>query len=175
MLQESYRVFEKGISLFGFPHVETIWIAYIKRFVGRYKGKKVERARDLFEQAVEKVRRGGGTLFCVCLRQMHATRQHHVGIVMLHLDIPSQVPAKDSRKLYLLYAKFEEDYGLARRAMDVYARACAAATQADRYDMYLIYIHRCAMHFGATKTREIYEKVSDDLACGVSFVMCVVC
>ena len=47
----------------------------------RYEGTKIERTRDLFEQAV------------------------------------SNVPAKHAHVLFLLYAKFEEDHGLARRAM----------------------------------------------------------
>src|SRR4051812_40401634 len=96
--EESYRVYEKGISLFEFPHVLPIWMAYIKHFIARYGGKKIERTRDLLEQAV------------------------------------SKIPPKHSKKLYLLYAKFEEDHGLARRAMDVYDRACNVALPIDKYE-----------------------------------------
>jgi len=120
--EDSFRVYEKGISLFTYPHVLPIWLDYLKKFISRYGGKKVERTRDLFEQAVEKA------------------------------------PAKDCKDLYLLYAKFEEDYGLARRAMSVYERACRAVEQKDRAKMYEIYISRCADYFGVAKTREIYEK-----------------
>lgn len=52
-----FVVFEKGVSLFKFPHVFLIWMAYLRKFVERYSLKdgshsKVERARELFEQAV---------------------------------------------------------------------------------------------------------------------------
>lgn len=40
----------QGVSLFTFPHVKPIWIKYLDRFVERYEGSKLERARDLFEQ-----------------------------------------------------------------------------------------------------------------------------
>jgi pre-mRNA-splicing factor SYF1 len=50
--EDSFRVYEKGVDLFQHPHVLPIWVAYLRKFIGRYKGTKVERTRDLFEQAV---------------------------------------------------------------------------------------------------------------------------
>eukprot|EP01083_Nonionella_stella_P090050 251570_1 len=120
--EESFKVFEKGISLFKFPHVLPIWNRYLRKFVERYKGTKLERTRELFEQAV------------------------------------SNVPAKDAKDLYMLYAQFEEQYGLARHAMGVYDRACDAVQPSDQYDMFLVYIKRASDLFGATRSRDIYEK-----------------
>ena len=54
--ERSFKVYEKGISLFGWPHVKDIWLFYLSKFVMRYGGAKLERARDLFEQAVARVR-----------------------------------------------------------------------------------------------------------------------
>jgi pre-mRNA-splicing factor SYF1 len=48
--EDSFRVYEKGVSLFQFPHVKPIWKQYLDKFVARYAGTKLERARDLFEQ-----------------------------------------------------------------------------------------------------------------------------
>lgn len=48
--EESFRAYERGISLFKFPHVGDVWKAYLKTFVDRYGGKKIERTRDLFRQ-----------------------------------------------------------------------------------------------------------------------------
>lgn len=53
--EESFQVYERGIALFKWPHVKDIWQAYLTLFVDRYKGTKLERARDLFRQALEKV------------------------------------------------------------------------------------------------------------------------
>lgn len=49
------RAYERGVALFKYPHVRDIWKAYLLHFVGRYGGKKLERARDLFRQAIEEV------------------------------------------------------------------------------------------------------------------------
>ena len=46
---------KQGVSLFGWPHVKPLWTRYLDKFVGRYAGSKLERARDLFEQCLEKV------------------------------------------------------------------------------------------------------------------------
>jgi pre-mRNA-splicing factor SYF1 len=51
--EEAFQAYERGVTLFKYPHVRDIWTAYLKDFVARYGGKKVERTRDLFRQACE--------------------------------------------------------------------------------------------------------------------------
>ncbi|KAL2653618.1 hypothetical protein R1flu_021746 [Riccia fluitans] len=53
--EDAFKVYERGVQIFKYPHVRDIWTTYLVKFVGRYGDKKLERARDLFEQAVEKV------------------------------------------------------------------------------------------------------------------------
>lgn len=60
--------------------------------------------------------------------------------------------------IYLLYAKLEEEYGLARHAMAVYERATAAVEPEERHQMFNIYIKRAAEIYGVTHTRAIYQK-----------------
>jgi hypothetical protein len=55
--EEAFRVYERGVALFRYPHVKDIWAAYLAQFVARYKGTKLERARDLFRQALDQARR----------------------------------------------------------------------------------------------------------------------
>ena len=52
--EDSYKTYERGIDLFGFPAALDFWTLYLTKFVKRYQGTKIERARDLFEQALEK-------------------------------------------------------------------------------------------------------------------------
>lgn len=49
-----------------------------------------------------------------------------------------QVPSKDARKLYLMYARFEEEHGLARRAMRVYDMLVKAVPPEERYDVCIL-------------------------------------
>nr|XP_045010103.1 pre-mRNA-splicing factor SYF1-like [Jaculus jaculus] len=51
--EESFKAYERGISLFKWPNVSDIWSTYLTKFITRYGGCKLERARDLFEQALD--------------------------------------------------------------------------------------------------------------------------
>lgn len=121
--EEAFRAYEKGISLFKWPNVYDIWNTYLSKFLERYGGTKLERARDLFEQCLE------------------------------------NCPPNFAKTLYLLYAKLEEEHGMARHAMAVYERATSAVLQEEMFDIFNIYIKRAAEIYGIPKTRQIYEKV----------------
>jgi len=125
--EESFRAYEKGVSMFRYPFVFDLWVAYLTKFIERYAGTKLERARDLFEQAVD------------------------------------GVPPKYAKPLYLMYAHVEEQYGLARHAMNVYDRACRAVEESEKPHLFNIYIARATEFFGVTKTREIYEQAISNL------------
>ena len=47
-----------------------------------------------------------------------------------------------SAAIYLLYAKLEEEHGLARHAMAVYERACSAVPTPDKYEVSLYVSHQ---------------------------------
>lgn len=135
--EEAFRAYEKGIALFKWPNVYDIWNTYLTKFLNRYGGTKLERARDLFQQCLE------------------------------------NCPPEFAKALYLLYAKLEEEHGLARHAMAVYERATTAVKDEERFDMFNLYIKKVAEIFGLPKTREIYEKAIEDLPESDSREMCV--
>ncbi|KAF7385318.1 pre-mRNA-splicing factor syf1 [Vespula maculifrons] len=72
-------------------------------------------------------------------------------------------PNKYAKALYLLYAKLEEEHGLARHAMSVYERATSAVLPEERFEMFNIYIKKAADIYGVPKTRQIYEKAIEVL------------
>ena len=51
------------------------------------------------------------------------------------LSSPLSLSLSPHLDLYLLYAKLEEDYGLTRRAMSVYERATEAVLPEEQYDV----------------------------------------
>lgn len=125
--EDAFKIYERGIKVFSWPHVGDIWLTYLSKFVERYGGRKLERARDLFEQAVEKV------------------------------------PSKFARRLHMLYAKLEEEHGLARHALSIYNRATKAVEEKDMFEMYGILLRKTAELFGQTRTREIYDQAIEAL------------
>lgn len=51
--EEAFKCYERGVAMFKWPNVYDIWNTYLTKFIVRFGGKKLERARDLFEQALE--------------------------------------------------------------------------------------------------------------------------
>ncbi|XP_074655253.1 pre-mRNA-splicing factor SYF1-like [Tubulanus polymorphus] len=135
--EEAFKAYEKGIALFKWPNVYDIWVTYLAKFIERYGGKKLERARDLFEQCLD------------------------------------GCPPKFTKELYLLYAKLEEEHGLARHAMAVYDRATRAVLPEEQHEMFNIYIKRAAEIYGVTHTRAIYQKAVEVLPDNESRQMCL--
>ncbi|KAL7646185.1 UNVERIFIED_CONTAM: hypothetical protein RMT77_003086 [Armadillidium vulgare] len=125
--EEAFKAYEKGIALFKWPFVYDLWNTYLTKFLERYKGKKIERARDLFEQCLE------------------------------------NCPPKYAQNLYLLYAKMEEEHGLARHAMQIYSRATKAVLPEEKLSLYNIYLQHAQQIYGVTRTRQIYEEAIIDL------------
>ncbi|XP_034950910.1 pre-mRNA-splicing factor syf1 homolog [Chelonus insularis] len=72
-------------------------------------------------------------------------------------------PPKYAKVFYLLYAKLEEEHGLAKHAMKVYERATNAVPNEERFEMFNIYIKKAAEIYGVPKTREIYKEAIEVL------------
>lgn len=82
-------------------------------------------------------------------------------------------PPQFAKTLYLLYAKLEEDFGMARHAMAVYERATKAVPEQEMFDVFNIYIKRAAEIYGIPKTRQIYEKAIEVLPEDKTREMCI--
>lgn len=55
--EDAFKVYERGVKIFKYPHVKDIWVTYLTKFVRRYQRSKLERARELFDEAVKQVTR----------------------------------------------------------------------------------------------------------------------
>lgn len=53
--EESFKVYENGITLFKWPSLYDIWLIYLTKFISRYGNSRLERTRDLFESVLESV------------------------------------------------------------------------------------------------------------------------
>ena len=67
-------------------------------------------------------------------------------------------PPSWAKAIFLLYAKVEEDYGLARNAMRIYDRATTKVNPENLFDIFTVYIAKAASFFGIIQTRDIYQK-----------------
>eukprot|EP01028_Stygiella_incarcerata_P005790 TRINITY_DN2401_c0_g1_i1.p1 TRINITY_DN2401_c0_g1~~TRINITY_DN2401_c0_g1_i1.p1 ORF type:complete len:897 (+),score=245.17 TRINITY_DN2401_c0_g1_i1:73-2691(+) len=82
-------------------------------------------------------------------------------------------PPDQAKLLFLMYAKYEEEYGLSRRAMRVLDRATQSVKKEDMFDVYVVYLNRAMTLFGAARTREIYQKAVETLPPNRARTMCL--
>eukprot|EP01041_Mallomonas_annulata_P004566 gene4566-9076_t len=121
--EDAFRVYERAVSLFDFPHVKNIWLVYIDKFLARYKGTKIERLRDLFEQAVAKVPPEDAVEFYIKYaktEEEHGLARHAMAVYDRATRV---VPESRRLDMYRLYIKrVEHHYGITK-TRPVYERA----------------------------------------------------
>jgi pre-mRNA-splicing factor SYF1 len=64
----------------------------------------------------------------------------------------------NSKAVFLMYAKMEEEHGLVRRSIGVYERSVTFVPIEDMYDVFCIYLQKTEEYFGVVATRPIFEK-----------------
>ncbi|KAI0035756.1 spliceosome complex protein [Vararia minispora EC-137] len=121
--EESFKVYERGVELFTYPVSFEIWNIYLSKFVKRYGGSKLERARDLFEQALEKC----PAKFCKSIFLMYAHLEEDHGLAKRAMSIYDRatqvVQDSDKFDMFTIYiAKAAGNYGLTA-TRPIYERA----------------------------------------------------
>lgn len=135
--EDAFRLYEKSVAAFPWPHVKDIWLAYLAGFVERYGGSKLERCRDLFEQAVGGCPPGEALSLHKLYARMeeaHGSARHAMGVY----DRATRACDEAHRyEAYLTYiAAAEEAFG-APRTREIYERAVEAIPEAHVRDLCL--------------------------------------
>ena len=68
------------------------------------------------------------------------------------------VPQNKGKLFYLMYADYEENFGLINHAMRIYDRACKDLDKQERFELFQLQISKASEFFGIIKTRELYER-----------------
>ncbi|KAG3109486.1 Pre-mRNA-splicing factor [Phytophthora idaei] len=121
--EESFRVHERGLALFPkFPHAGELWQTYLTKFVKRYAGTKMERTRDLFEQAIRaapaKSVRGFYEKFAEFEEQHGMLRN----VMTIYERASDAVPDDDKLSIYEKYIKKSQKFFGVAKVRDVYQR-----------------------------------------------------
>ncbi|WCJ42630.1 Pre-mRNA-splicing factor SYF1 [Euphorbia peplus] len=139
--EDAFKVYEKGVKLFKSPHVQDIWVIYLSKLVKRYGKTKLERARELYEHAIEMTPADAvKPLFL-----QYAKLEENYGLTKgmkvydqatkalpnnekLEMEIYEQaiesgLPDKDVKTMCLKYAELEKSLGEIDRARGIYVFA----------------------------------------------------
>jgi pre-mRNA-splicing factor SYF1 len=115
--EESFRVFEKSLSLFVYPHNVPLWSTYLEMFVKRYGKTKIDRARELFEDAIKSIPSHVDELKGFFI--LYADVEEQYGLARNALRIYDRscdmVPTQHQFEMYQIYiAKAGEFFGIVR-------------------------------------------------------------
>ncbi|SOV23901.1 pre-mRNA-splicing factor SYF1, putative [Plasmodium sp. DRC-Itaito] len=135
---ESFKVYEKALSVFHYPYVYPIYVNYINKYIQRYKDKNISYVRDLFKQAI------------------------------YGNDNKTFIPKEFAKQIFLMYANFEGNYGFIKRELSIYKEAIPFLEESDKIKFYKIFISKVSRAYGIQKAREAFEEaiqtLSDDSA-----------
>ncbi|KAI9487355.1 MAG: pre-mRNA splicing factor Syf-1 [Benjaminiella poitrasii] len=137
--EESFKVYERGIELFGWPIAFELWNIYLEKFLKRYGGSKLERSRDLFEQALE----GCPPKFAKPIFLMYGKLEEEHGLARHAMRIYDRatkgVADEDRMEMFEYYiAKATESFGI-MASREIYERAIEALPDKDVRVMCLRY------------------------------------
>lgn len=132
---DSFRVYEKAVTMFVFPQLRIIWLTYIDKFVERYAGTKIERLRDMFENALTQVPDDTAPEFYI----KYAKTEEDLGLsrqaIAVYERATRAVGAKDRLNMYRLYAKKTEQYYGITKTRPVYERALEELSDEDSREL----------------------------------------
>lgn len=82
-------------------------------------------------------------------------------------------PTEECSEFFIMNGKFEEDYGLAKRALSVYRSMCQKVPREEKLTAYLLFIAKTTKYLGLTATREIYQEAIENLPDQDSAKLCL--
>ena len=111
--EDCFQIYERGVNAFKFPYSRDIWLAYLATFVDRFKGTKLERARDLYEQVLTEAPAKEAKQFYLA----YATLEERFGLGKRAMDVyeraTTHLPADQRLEVYDAYvAKAMEFFGV---------------------------------------------------------------
>eukprot|EP01132_Coremiostelium_polycephalum_P005082 gene5082-6326_t len=155
--EDSFKAYEQGVMIFPFPHAKDIWISYLTKFIQRYGGLKLERARDLFEQVLLKCPTKDSKIFYL----MYANLEEQYGLARHSMAVYDRacrnVAQEDRFNLYLLYISRASEFFGVTQTREIFTKAIELLTDnAHARDMCLRFADMERKYGEIDRARSIY-------------------
>ena len=82
-------------------------------------------------------------------------------------------PPDECAEFFLMDAEFEEQHGLAKRALGVYRAMCDKVPKEEKLTAYQLFVAKTAQYLGLTATRDIYQDAMNKLDDKSAATMCL--
>ncbi|KAJ3266945.1 pre-mRNA-splicing factor syf1 [Chytriomyces hyalinus] len=155
--EESYKAYERGIELFGYPVAFELWNLYLQKFVQRHGADKLERARDLFEHALDKCPEN----FAKTLYLMYAKLEEDHGLTRHAMKIYDRatraVSQADRFPVFELYIAKSVSFFGRTSAREIYSRALEVLPDKTARTMAVRFAQLEASLFEVDRARAIWS------------------
>ncbi|KAL1558491.1 pre-mRNA-splicing factor SYF1-like [Salvia divinorum] len=132
--EDSFKVYERGVEIFKYPHVKDIWVAYLSTFVKRYGKSKLERAREMFEMAIEKAPAESVKPLYLYLEYAKMEEEYGMAkrVMRVYDEATRAVPPSEKLGVYKIYiARAAAAFGLAK-TREIYEQAINESGLSDK-------------------------------------------
>eukprot|EP01054_Gregarina_sp_Poly1_P003621 Gregarina_sp_Poly_1__3620@NODE_2066_length_2743_cov_35_734305_g1334_i0_p1_GENE_NODE_2066_length_2743_cov_35_734305_g1334_i0NODE_2066_length_2743_cov_35_734305_g1334_i0_p1_ORF_typecomplete_len820_score136_22Suf/PF05843_14/8_2e06Suf/PF05843_14/1_1e02Suf/PF05843_14/3_4e05Suf/PF05843_14/3_2e12Suf/PF05843_14/3_9e09TPR_15/PF13429_6/1_2e03TPR_15/PF13429_6/0_18TPR_15/PF13429_6/1_1e02TPR_15/PF13429_6/0_75TPR_15/PF13429_6/3e05TPR_15/PF13429_6/6_6TPR_MalT/PF17874_1/75TPR_MalT/PF17874_1/0_15TPR_MalT/PF17874 len=158
--EDSFQVYEKGVNLFRWPHLNELWIYYLSKFVSRYGSRKLDRARELFERVLADVPKQFASRFYF----IYAKYEEHFGLIRNALSIYHRAIQNIEDKHRLAFYKIlvhttAEYFGLTK-TRQIFDEALKNVADDDVKEIGMRYAQMEAALMETDRARSIYEHVA---------------
>ncbi|KAL3945527.1 MAG: hypothetical protein SGBAC_000351 [Bacillariaceae sp.] len=82
-------------------------------------------------------------------------------------------PPEESVEFFLMNGSFEEEHGLARRALGVYKQMCQKVPLAEKFEAYQLFIAKTIKYIGQTASRDVYQAAIQNLEDSTAAKLCL--
>ncbi|KAI3904851.1 hypothetical protein MKW92_037633 [Papaver armeniacum] len=121
--EDAFQVYERGVKIFKYPHAKDIWVTYLSKFVKRYGKAKMERARELFQHAVQTAPAD----YLKPLYLQYAKLEEDHGLAKRVMEVYDQaikaLPAKEKLQMYDIYITRATEFYGAPKTREIYEQA----------------------------------------------------
>jgi pre-mRNA-splicing factor SYF1 len=135
--EEAFQVYERGVNLFRFPQSKDIWLTYLDQFVLRYKGSKLERTRDLFQQALNSVPAEECLLIYIKYAEVEETCGFISRAMQIYRRAVKSVPIEQRLTIYHLYITKAQKYLDISKVRELFETAIEAQEPCQLMDKHI--------------------------------------
>merc|ERR1712137_427381 len=114
---------ERGVHLFSFPYSLDIWVYYLSKFIQRYGESKIERSRDLFEQALESVPADLAKILYITYAEIEEEYGYVRHAMSVYDRATRAVTDEDKYAVFQLYIARATEYFGVTRTREIYEKA----------------------------------------------------
>lgn len=155
--EDSFKIYERGLDLFSYPTAFELWNLYLSKFIKRYGGKKLERARDLFEQALHgcppKLAKTIFLMYAIDLEEQHGLLRNTMNILDRACNAVDPSDKLETFRIYI--AKSASNFGL-QSTRPIYERALDQLPDAEAKEMALQFARMETKLMDIDRARAIY-------------------